>query len=1521
MSHGGPSGSTADPGGWDRVGKILSAAAELDAEERDRFLDRRCEGDAALRGEIDALLRAHEGVGPLDRLSSEVMEPLVAPLRGGARPDPERYEVGREIGRGGMGVVYRCRDLELQRDVALKFLPPRPGPGDEARRRFLGEARAAARLDHPNICTIHEIGETPEGGLFIAMPLYEGETLDRRLVRGPLDWTEAVDVAAQAARGLERAHRAGIVHRDVKPGNLCMTAEGVVKILDFGIAKVADRATGNPGELLLGTAAYMSPEQAGGEAVDFRTDLWSLGAVLFEMLTGERLFSGGDPRAVAAAIRDGGPPPLGRLRGTAPAPVLRVAEALLARQPSARPPSAADVARRLVAAGEGHTPGGDEAGEPVRLAPEGERRQATVLALALDGYASLLERLGPGELDARIARLQAAVEEVVERHGGLVNDVAGDGITALFGIPLTREDDVQRAVASAAELLDLAELGPERPGEVALGFRAGIATGTVVAIPSAHGGYRLAGEPARAAARLAAEAGSGQLRLDEESRRTGRSRDRPFRQAGLTPFTGRKEELASLASRFERARRGEGSVATVVGEAGVGKSRLLHELRHRLGGGPPARVLHGHCHPRLGGGPYHPLVEVLLEILDRPARPSGDGAEGEVADAVRGLDPNLERFVPFYLHLLSIPGRRHPLPPRLRGEQLRAGMREALVAILIVACREAPTALLLEDWHWADEASSEVLKELARTVEAHPLFVVVTVRPGYGTEWGVARRGTVIHLASLAPEASAGMARSILGAAELPEDVAGALHDRSGGNPFFLEELCQSLREAGVLRFEGERVRLSGTPEDLHLPTTIQGVIRTRLDRLPLETREVVRSAAVLGRDFALPILERLGHERYALGRSLERLTSLGILQQVQVVPERRFRFKHVLTREVAYDTLLEHQRMALHGKAGRAIEELHPGRLAEAASRLAHHFSRAERWPEAVRYGLAWARRARELSEYGDSLQILEEVDGWVARLPAGEQRRELQVEAILEQEELCETLGLRGRQQELLDRVGGLLDAETDRRRLAEVYRRRGDVYTLLKRFDEAEEALDAALDLARETGDAVLQGAVLRSLGLTGWHQGRNDEALRHIDEALGIDRERGDADAMTADLNNKAKILKDRGDHAAALACLEQALELLEETPSDAKKSYTLHNMGNMYRALGELDRAIEALSEAEELAHRRHLPVQRAFHLTAIAHIHLSCERIEEAVRTYETSVDVARRARYAEGLAHSLRPLGELLAGLGREAEALPYLQEAARLFGRLGNPGAEAAVWRTTAETAERAGELRWAKDAWGRCAELAGVVGDRDGRVEALGGLGRVQRELEPDGAAARAPLEAALELAREARDRRREGGLLNSLGILEWRHGAWDRALERYGEALEVFRDLDDEVHAGLILNSLGVTLGKAGRTSPARARLLEGLELHRRTGERLLEGHALAALGDLALEAGRTDEARSRFAASLEIRRAIGDRRGEGWMHERLARVNSREGREGSVRACVDEARRAARETNDPELLRACEELPR
>jgi tetratricopeptide (TPR) repeat protein len=372
------------PERWDEMQALFVEVLDLEPAERAERLDAISESDPELSSEVWSILEAHERadylLDPLEDLGvpagfaeagDEQEERPVGDPYGLVGRIVSHYEVVEPLGGGGMGVLYKAADTRLDRTVALKFLPPQWSLDRGFKERFEREARAAAALDHPNVCNIHEIGETEEGQLFIAMAFYDGKTVREKLARGPLSAEDAVGLAAQAASGLAAAHAQGIVHRDIKPGNLMVTEDGVLKILDFGLAKTAETALTASG-MRLGTPAYMSPEQTRGGEITPSTDLWSLGVVLYEMLTGQRPFRADNDRAVISAIRHEEPPPPSELReGLAPA-IEALVPKLLSKDPAGRPESAEVLLADLAALAPHAVPIGiaaDGLAAPKRAAP------------------------------------------------------------------------------------------------------------------------------------------------------------------------------------------------------------------------------------------------------------------------------------------------------------------------------------------------------------------------------------------------------------------------------------------------------------------------------------------------------------------------------------------------------------------------------------------------------------------------------------------------------------------------------------------------------------------------------------------------------------------------------------------------------------------------------------------------------------------------------------------------------------------------------------------------------------------------------------------------------------------------------------------------------------------------------------------------------------------------------------------------------------------------------------------------
>ncbi len=1576
------------PDKWRQVDQLFHAALERRAEERAAFLDEACGGDAELRCEIESLLAAEaEAENTTKALPAQIAVAMLA-----HEPAPKiigqqitHYRILAPLGKGGMGEVYLAEDRRLERKVALKVLPAAFTQERDRLRRFEREAKATSALNHPNILTIHEIGAVDDAH-YIVSEYVEGETLRAWIERGRRGVGAAMTIAEQVASALGVAHGAGIIHRDIKPENVMVRPDGLVKVLDFGLAKLTEMrnaecgmrneeaktllqgeshkpqsAIRNPQStmpgIVMGTVSYMSPEQARGLKVDVRTDIFSLGVMLYEMIAGRRPFEGATTNDVLAAILTAEPAPLAQhLPDVLPQLEQLVRKALCkdraaryqtvqdllsdlkslqrqfesdAHQPRIACPSCqhenplgfafcgkcgrtlSEPETQLLPA----TPGLAEPA-PQPASPEGERRQATVLCSRLSGYAAMIEQLASAEVEAIINQIKAAATEIIASQDGVLERFADEEMIALFGLPSAHEDDYLRAVRTGlslhARVRELCAEVEARIGEPVRMF-SGISTGALVTQAQSSQGRKVIGEALETAERLVAFAEADELLISQETQRLVASffeaeASGPFpikpktkpvtvyrvlkesgvhtrleaaAQTGLTRYTGRDNELGALHRALAAALGGEGQFVNIVGDAGVGKSRLLLEFQRGLAQ-QSITVLQGRCQAWQNNIPYLPFIDLLRDALNLR---EGDAPAQLVADAVAGiraLDANLESYIPVYLSLLSLQSEQHPLADHLRGEELRVAIREAIAALCTLKARDKPAVIFLEDWHWADDASEETLKRLAGMLSAYPLLVVVTCRPERAFDWLYSVPHARINLAPLDVAHSTSIIQFALKADELPEGLSELLYQRTGGNPFFIEEVCRSLVEHGRLQVADGKATLQGSLEKLDLPDTVQAVIRTRLDRLDNGARQVIRYASVIGREFNRTILARVLGDTTELPQRLEKLQMLGLIQQTQVLPEPAYRFKHILTQEVAYDSILAHQRRSLHEAVGQAMEAVYRDRLEEHLELLAQHFSRAENWAKAVQFGREAAEKASRLSRFSEALRLFEQAEGWLAKLPESTEKKETLANLLLQQEKQCDTLRLRERQQALIERLLSLLDAANDQTLLSEVYLRQGELLTLLDRYDEAEQALHQSITIRRSLADARGESKTLRSLGFLYWHQGRYEDAIKANESALKINREQNDLEGTVSVLVNLGMVMRNWGDLERALAYLKEAEESNKALGSPFHQGYILTIASNVYRDQGDVEKALQYYQQVHEINVQTRRLHTRTFSLKVVANLCWESGKIDECLRYCDDLVVLTRNLHIKSEIAQALSIYGLRLMELGRFDAAFPRLLEAAELFAELGDSENEIVALTGLARSYEQSGaSAETCLAVWEKIKMRRQQQQHTAGEIDALKEMARLNRQQPGRREVALGHLQEAAALAATSEDAAAQGDLLNTMGIIEWEQAHYESALRYYEESLQVFQRREDCKHAGLLLNSIGVTLKQLGRTDEAMARLAEAIQLHRASGERLLEGHALAALGDLFSATKSFAKAAEHYRASLAIRREIGDRKGEGWMLARLA----------------------------------------
>ena len=1170
------------------------------------------------------------------------------------------YEVEERLGGGGMGVVYRARDRKLGRTVALKFLSAHLVASERAKQRFIAEARAASALDHPSIATIHAIEETTNGELYIVMAYYEGETIAARLARrGAIPVGQAIELALQAAEGLGRAHDSGIVHRDVKPANLMVTPEGRVKVLDFGLAKVEDVRLTDAGTTL-GTPAYMSPEQARGAPLDHRTDVWSLGVVLYEMLTGRLPFSGEHREQVLDAVRNADPTPPSRWTSVPPdleAVVLRA----LSRSPGGRQPSMAALLAELRAVRDSRLgassadtlvrPGAStERGAPTpapadrSTMPSGERRFVSVLACDVADILSLSEDTDPEELREVLARCHETGAAVVRGLEGHLAKAEEGRLVAYFGYPVAHEDDAQRAVRAAMAIV--AELSrPDSPHGAArtpLLPKAAVHTGLMVADDARASGTGLVGNAPAIAARLLERAQPGSVVVSSDTRplverlfeledagelslpglsrpltlarvlRESAAESSGISRAALTPFVGREEDLALVVARFELAREGHGQAVLVTGEPGIGKSRLLFELGERLRDEP-------HFLLECRSSPYHTnhALHPVIEMLSRLARLEESHAPGEKRERLaRALEPvgATPETVALMTDALSLPPDEARSPLELTPQKRKRKTLEALLQLVLAASARKPVLLVVEDLHWLDPSTDEVLDALVRQAAGAPVLVIATARPGTSPAWAGQEHVTRLALRRLTRLQTERLVERVAGRGGLPAAIVEQVLRRTDGIPLFAEELTRAICDAAAADDAGQRP----TAETLatFVPATLQESLAARLDRLG-SVKGTAQLAAVLGREFPLRWLEAVSPlSADALGGELERLVDSGLLQPRGPAPASAYLFKHGLVQEAAYASLLKTTRQQYHERVARALEERFPETANAQPHLVAHHLTEAGHAPAAIVWWSRAAGRAGERFASREAVANLRRALDLLPTLPEGRERDGYE-------------LGLQMALCALLPSVSGYTSPETEQAylRAQELGDRAGRVadnfyihhglwafHLVCGRLEIAHERARALLDAGLERGDtlSVLDGHY--ALGCTLADIGETEAALHHLERGTAVD----EADPGRA-------------------PSYHAGMELGITTPAFAVMPLWL-----LGRPDAALERARRTAGKARALGH----PLSLAFALYYVtwAHMHRG-----EAARAAESAREILRLSE-EHGLFFG--PLGACLLGWALDQEA-----------------------------------------------------------------------------------------------------------------------------------------------------------------------------------------------------------------------------------------------------------------------------
>jgi adenylate cyclase len=927
-----------------------------------------------------------------------------------------------------------------------------------------------------------------------------------------------------------------------------------------------------------------------------------------------------------------------------------------------------------------------------RSAIEGERKQVTVVFVDCADFTTLAARLDPEDLHGVMDGCFQRLLDAVHRYEGTVNQFTGDGVMALFGAPLAHEDHAVRAVAAALAIQQaVREYAGRLRAERGLDFavRIGLNSGPVVVGKIGDDlrmDYTAQGETVNLAARLQQAAPPGGIWLSEATMRlvrgyfviqaagevrlkgwpapvpaftatrehSGRARFDLALERGLTPFVGRERELAFLRDAFDKAARGRGNVVSVVGAAGMGKSRLVHELKRHL---PDDEVtfLAGRCHSHQESLPFH-LIAQLLRMNFRLEEGEPEKAQVHKVEAgVRRLDPELEWTIPHLKHVLALPADELDVDG-LDAPQRKRRLVEAVRALTLRGAHHRPLFLLMEDLQWIDGSSRDYLDAVIDSMAAHRVLLVCTYREGHVPSWENRSFHQRLVLDPFSEEETARMVAALADGTPVAPDVRQLIVRRAEGNPLFIEELTAYLKERGLLASGA-----TSTLAEAEVPATIQDLLTARIDRLPESAKRVLQVAAVLGREFPLPLLEAVAPAGIDLPGELATLGRAELLNETALFPERRYRFLHLLVQQVAYQGLLLKSRTELHARAGLALERLSAERQDEALQELARHFARSPDRERALHYLVRAGDRARSLFAYDDAAAYYRQ-----ALALADDARRAAVLDKLGDTAYARGALGEAGQQW-----AAALLEVEGagDGRRAAELHRKiaaaawdAGDRGRALEHLERGRSALGEDLHNAEAA-------RLYQELGRIHFRLGDHDEATAWARRALALGQELAAPDVVAHACNTLGVALARAGDIEAAAEHVRQSLEtaLAHQLGTLACRAYS--NLAVMYAAIDHV-RSSEYCREGLALAERIGDQLQQAWLFCTLAGGHCTLAGdYDEGIKAAAAAVEVDRRLGQRSHLPVPLIILAQIHQCRGEPEQSRRYYLEALEVAAEVGEP------------------------------------------------------------------------------------------------------------------------------------------------------------------------------------------------------------------------------------------------------------
>ena len=789
----------------------------------------------------------------------------------------------------------------------------------------------------------------------------------------------------------------------------------------------------------------------------------------------------------------------------------------------------------------------------------------------------------------------------------------------------------------------------------------------------------------------------------------------------LSPLLGRARELAVLDEALEHVERGQGQAVGIVGEAGVGKSRLLYEFRQHLAG-RRVTMLEGHCLSYGSAMPYLPLLDLLRGQCGITETDSPERLAEKVRVSLQEADLEPAECAPYLFHLLGVQAETEPLA-RLAPEEVKARTFATLRQIHLHGSQRQPLILVIEDLHWIDTTSEEYLTTLVESLAGAPLLVLGAYRTGYRLPWLEKSYTTQLTLRPLSPQDSRTVVHATRQGASLPEALVPVILEKAEGNPFFLEELTRAMLERGTLG------------ADTPVPDTIQGVLMARIDRLPEGPRHLIQTASVLGRTCPHPLLEALWAGPGDLEALVQDLQRGELLYERHGEAELLYVFKHALTQEVAYDSLLQAQRRTLHARVVTALEGLAQDRLAEQFERLAHHALRGEVWDKALAYCRQAGEKAMARSAYREAAGYCEQALSVLPHLPETRDTREQAIDLRLALRLALRPLGDFGRILACLREAEDLAETLADHRRLGQVSHFLSAHFFFRGAYDRSVTAAQRTLALATAGGDAVLHTLANQRLGIVFQAQGDYRGAINCLGQTMALfdgewRHERFGQITLPAVLARAhlAMCHAELGMFAEGRALGEEGLRIAEVVEHPASLIVACHGIGMLLLRQGDLPRALPLLEQAVGLCHEVDFQANFPQMAAALGAAYTLGGRGADAVPLLTQSIEQATAMELAGFQALCTLSLVEAQMLAGRLEEAHTLAERTLALARAQKERGNQAYALRLLGDIAARRDppETEPAEAAYHQALALAEELGMRPLQAHCHRGLGALYGAL---------------------------------------------------------------------------------------------------------------------------------------------------------------------------------------------------